>query len=444
MKKNTLPFGVLLLLFQGSIGGSDAGEVFARVSDATKTTSTPKSVSLLSAQGSEAAVRVKAALAQVRLAHERSRGAAGFTATESEFRKFVRFEILCQSRAVRPASIEATYQVEEEGLIEDYSETVAIPAPTPAFVVDLEGFTDVAGASVTDTFGVNTVTSIKTKSPVAEIVGVRLLVKDAQGGLLYAGAWPDPAEELVKLPDTLKPRVLTNIHGQKIEALILGVNGETVTIESRGKVFDLALPTLSEADRTYLAGFADRAAAAVPPMPVAGVDPVGGGRSTRPVAAGGEGPFEERAPAGALLVGLRYWVAELEQIPIPVIRAVQPVYEGPEGRSEGAIHGSPVGSRGESLAEPGSAVGAMELSTGLALDRFKLTFFRKGSGDAPFDPRFKTEGEWCGGRGGDRISVLGGDGTRAVGIHGSANGDRIQLGLLYEDGTRARPGDRTE
>ncbi len=81
-------------------------------------------------------------------------------------------------------------------------------------------------------------------------------------------------------------------------------------------------------------------------------------------------------------------------------------------------------------AEPGYAVAAVTLRSGLNMDGLSLTYLRiKGSG---LDPEKSYTSEWIGRRKGGSVATIGGDGAPIVGIFGTVEDNQIRsLGLLY-------------
>jgi hypothetical protein len=224
-----------------------------------------------------------------------------------------------------------------------------------------------------------------------------------------------------------------------------GVMDQTI---GRNRVDDKGTGTLSgvDADIVFAIPFVEKrqlpaivanSQTGTSPMPINSRQPRPGpasslarrpGVSSPPIGAPLGTAFEDSAPPGGYLVGLRVikgsnWGG--------VVHAIQPIYrvgnEAHEGRLLGGMDDK---GRSEAIAKPGYAVGGIQARRGAVIDSIKLTFYRiKGN---KMDPADNYESEWLGGSGGTGRSSVEFGGSFLVGISGTLQGDitslRFQIG----------------
>lgn len=164
-----------------------------------------------------------------------------------------------------------------------------------------------------------------------------------------------------------------------------------------------------------------------PPVVVGPVDkpPVNtspdGFSRTNIVGGGGDPQFEDKAPAGGMLIGL-----ELAVVNNDAIKSVRPIYslQGKE------VKGAQVGTEKLNVvikAKQGYAVSAMNVNAGLWLDGMSLTFARVNKGKLDLNDTYPSP--YYGGPGGGR-SIHGGQGMLVVGVIGKKNaGDNSANGI---------------
>jgi len=147
--------------------------------------------------------------------------------------------------------------------------------------------------------------------------------------------------------------------------------------------------------------------------------------------------FDERAPEGGVLVGLRLikgmnWGG--------AICGVQAIYQVGDMYSLGASFepGGGVEQR-EFLAKPGYAVAAIQCRSGLSLNAVQIEFRRVM--DRGLDPNDAYRTEWYGCEGGGVQPLVDGDGSFLVGLRGTSHSDLGQLASyrLLELGSPATP-----
>jgi hypothetical protein len=143
-----------------------------------------------------------------------------------------------------------------------------------------------------------------------------------------------------------------------------------------------------------------------------------------PLRAGSESgtPFQDAAPEGGLLVGLRCaqgknWGGALQ--------AVQPIYQVGTGYVFGERHGKPGGREEQLLAKPGYAVGAIHARAGLVLNAVQISFYRING--TRLDPDDHYETRWVGSDGGGSFA-LDAKGDPIAGIFGTWVEDLVSLG----------------
>jgi hypothetical protein len=140
---------------------------------------------------------------------------------------------------------------------------------------------------------------------------------------------------------------------------------------------------------------------------------------------GGGGGFEELFPEEAVLIGFRYsttvWSGHR------IVRALQPLFDGPKGEASGAWHGKPGGKPSEVRAKKGYAVGGVIVRSGQRVDGMAVVFLRRRRGR--LDPRDYYISEWFGGKGGGE-ALLGANGDPVVGLRGRSGADLDAIGLI--------------
>jgi hypothetical protein len=139
---------------------------------------------------------------------------------------------------------------------------------------------------------------------------------------------------------------------------------------------------------------------------------------------GGQGgTYFEQAPTPRLFLrGLKYALTGSG-----CLGALQPLYTGPSGDSEGNRVGQGALAQ-EIAARPGYAVGGMIARGTDRLNAFKLIFMRVSGSRLLSSDRY--ESDWVGTRGGGAEMTLGGDGTPVLGLFGKAGGEIDGAGLL--------------
>lgn len=245
---------VCLFLFPMSILTAGGGKIFIKSSEVPRPSKTPKGVSLITAQNSESAFSVRAAIAEVRLDQESSKGSAGMTGRLNVFRKFVRFDIRGVTPVAQLAHLKVSYSIKEGDSIKTMEDSVRITTGAAAFVVDMAGFEDKFGTEVKSKSSKSKITSTKYIHDEADIVALKVVVTDQTGHALYVAGWPEAPVETVILPERLRPRTFTSLDGRKIKATIAAKGEDTVTLQINGKRFKMELSKLSEPDREFLNG----------------------------------------------------------------------------------------------------------------------------------------------------------------------------------------------
>jgi hypothetical protein len=114
------------------------------------------------------------------------------------------------------------------------------------------------------------------------------------------------------------------------------------------------------------------------------------------VKSGGDVPFEDYAPAGAVLAGLHVSLGDGRRG--SHVQAVRPIYQLGKIYREGEWCGTPTGDEKRLLAKPGYVVGAVRVRAGLVIDAVGLTFVAVKDGQLQADDTYDSE--WLGGDGG--------------------------------------------
>jgi hypothetical protein len=134
---------------------------------------------------------------------------------------------------------------------------------------------------------------------------------------------------------------------------------------------------------------------------------------------GGRDEFDDRAPSGAWMVGLRIvrgnsWGG--------AVRSIQPIYQVEDKYHLGSLCGSEGGeAQTEVLAQPGYAIGKIECRAGLVNNAVRLTFCRVKEQGLDPDDSYATQ--WLGSEGGGAMPAIGGRGEAIVGLSGTYQND---------------------
>lgn len=139
------------------------------------------------------------------------------------------------------------------------------------------------------------------------------------------------------------------------------------------------------------------------------------------IVGGGDDPrFEDKAPAGGMLIGL-----ELGIVNNDAIKSVRPIYLA-KGKE---VRGIQVGNEKLNVtlkAKQGYAVSALHVNAGLWLDGMALTFAKVNNGKLNLNDNYQSP--YYGGNGGNR-SVHGGNGMLVVGVIGKRASDNSANGI---------------
>lgn len=210
-------------------------------------------------------------------------------------------------------------------------------------------------------------------------------------------------------PPTAAPRTWSDASGKfHVEAKLVSQADGVVTLQSTdGKLLEVPLARLSEADRAFLA---DHAAPSPAPTP-----PTGKPRDTKLI--GGPGGFEFREAGKRPLVGVRYslggWGGEKA-----VGRLVPLAARDAEPISNQTI-----------LARPGYALGGVKIVSKNLVNAVQLVFMRQKP-DGSLDPSDSYTSDWIGDPGDKTPQKLGGTGAAVVGFHGRRGIVIDALGLV--------------
>ncbi|HVE41587.1 MAG TPA: hypothetical protein VNM14_16970 [Planctomycetota bacterium] len=146
-------------------------------------------------------------------------------------------------------------------------------------------------------------------------------------------------------------------------------------------------------------------------------------------------PFDDLAPPGGFLVGVRASVGDVDG---PVIKSLAPIYRiGEQTRGGPVIHGRPSESSVDLVAPPGYAVSGIVARAGglrgnVGWDRiygFRLSYL-KISGDK-LDPQDRQSSEWVGRKEGPPEITIDGQGRKVMGLYGRHGENLDALGLIY-------------
>jgi hypothetical protein len=132
---------------------------------------------------------------------------------------------------------------------------------------------------------------------------------------------------------------------------------------------------------------------------------------------GRPGYFEDRAPAGAILVGLT--ITYHQAFVSTLIQSVRPIFQKGKSQTEGEWHGPGEGTSETILARPGYAIGALTVRTGLVLNGIQVTFMRVEEDGKRLSETDRYDTEWYGLNGGaGRTYTSTGNGKPIVGVQG--------------------------
>jgi hypothetical protein len=139
--------------------------------------------------------------------------------------------------------------------------------------------------------------------------------------------------------------------------------------------------------------------------------------------------FKDAAPQRGVLIGMDIGLGQFAKLDI--VTAVQPIYQTPQGEVRGRKFGANFSKATTLKAQPGYAVGAINVKAGLLVNGLEIKFMRiKGNA---LDPNDFYMSNWIGDKtGGNGPTLLGGDGKLIVGIIGKRNNSWgcTGLGLL--------------
>ncbi len=178
---STLLIAVFLSLVLIGALNAGGGNIFTKSSNAPSPGKTPKGVTLRTAAASESAFLVRAALAEIRLEQNSSKGKAGMTGRLNSFRKFVRLDIRGVTPVARLANLTVSYSIKEGDNINTLVDSVRITTRASAFIVDTVGFEDKFGSEIKSKSTKSTITSTKYKHKEADIVALKVTMTDRSG-----------------------------------------------------------------------------------------------------------------------------------------------------------------------------------------------------------------------------------------------------------------------
>ncbi len=146
--------------------------------------------------------------------------------------------------------------------------------------------------------------------------------------------------------------------------------------------------------------------------------------------AGPEGnPFEDLAPAGGVLIGVK--VSRGFYLQHGVIASIQPIYRTADGKTVyGAVHGDERNNSLSAIAKPGYAVGAIKSKATRRINGLRCVFLQSQGNRLTPDKSY--EGRWLGAGGPNDTKTIGGDGAPVIGIYGRAGYGVSSIGLIQE------------
>jgi hypothetical protein len=266
MKKHFLIGHLLVVSFTSlfvtltSSAKAGGGTVFSDPQKAPRSILQPRYVVLSSAPTSVNLVAVRAMLEKSKIDEEKTKGRAGLHGTLSTMHLFPRVEIKSFSSFATAATVKVEYVFRKDSVEEKMVDTVKIHEEGMTQLIDFEGVRDEFGAFVVDSsestyrngnLGVMT-TSMKLTSSAGEITAIKVRVYDSAVNLLYSGGWPKATEEVITVPDHLKPRVYTDKNGRTLKGVIVFIGKETTTLLVAGRRIEVARNTLSLDDQKHI------------------------------------------------------------------------------------------------------------------------------------------------------------------------------------------------
>lgn len=234
--------------------------IYKNSKDLPEASKVPKYLTLVSAPESSNGVSVRAMLVERVVDEKKTEGRVGFHGKLTSVRRFVRIEILTMSSLALPSVLKVVYSVKHNEELTEREDSVIIREEGLRFFVDFDGFEDKVGAEVSDSSEITSEggkvgvlrTSTKVEYTPSEIVKVHVSVADPEGHLLFAGGWPQGSEEIVTLPERLKPRTFQDSQGRSVAGTVLFLGTQQVTLGLQGRNAEIDLEMLSETDRGYL------------------------------------------------------------------------------------------------------------------------------------------------------------------------------------------------
>ncbi|MBW3596985.1 MAG: hypothetical protein KY475_06885 [Planctomycetes bacterium] len=134
--------------------------------------------------------------------------------------------------------------------------------------------------------------------------------------------------------------------------------------------------------------------------------------------------FEEQAPEGGVLVGLRVALRDPARGPV---EGVQAIYQVGDRYALGEWRGEREGPKQQLLAPPGYAVGEIRVRQGLFVDAVQLEYHRVDQ--QGLDASQPIASDWIGGSGGQEKQLAGG--RFLVGLQGRVSEQLTSLGVQY-------------
>ncbi len=153
-------------------------------------------------------------------------------------------------------------------------------------------------------------------------------------------------------------------------------------------------------------------------------------RRTALAGGGGGGAFEDRLSRRAVLTGLHVYGGGWGHRTI--VRGIRPLFDGPEGRAQGSLHGTADGKGVEVRANAGYAVAGLYVKTSRRVDGLAVLFLRMRNGR--LDPTDGYVSPWVAGVGGSPQVLVGGRcAPRVVGLTGRSGADLDAIGLVESE-----------
>jgi serine/threonine protein kinase len=161
-------------------------------------------------------------------------------------------------------------------------------------------------------------------------------------------------------------------------------------------------------------------------LPIDSAGPPPGCVMSEPIGGAGGQPFTETVAAPGRLVGLRCTFVQWDQH--EVINSVQAIYQTPNGIGYGERHGPPAGRVEQVIAREGYRIGKIEVSGGLRVDGFRMTFVPSDA-KAPHT-NAAYESDWHGGTAQKPSVVIRADSADVAGVFGRVGQQLDALGLV--------------